>query len=150
MRSMGKLWRAPLARWVAVGLAALLLGAAGWLGWKGRRALGDVDAMLVPTVVLPARAHVPTPRAAAGADRPAAPTSAPPTAPAPTAIPALDQPLTLLLLGADTRPGDTASRTDAMVVIRVDPRAQRVALLSLPRDLWVTIPGHGQARVNAA
>ena len=68
----------------------------------------------------------------------------------PTAQPALDQPITILLLGTDTRPGIAASRTDAIMVLHVDPVARRAALLSLPRDLWVPIPGHGQGRVNAA
>src|SRR5688572_8701659 len=33
------------------------------------------------------------------------------------------------------------SRSDSMMVARVDPQRERVHLLSVPRDLWVTIPG---------
>lgn len=32
----------------------------------------------------------------------------------------------------------------------IDPQQQRVALLSIPRDLWVEIPGYGYTRINAA
>jgi polyisoprenyl-teichoic acid--peptidoglycan teichoic acid transferase len=77
------------------------------------------------------------------------PTALPPT-PMPVAPPA-GGPITLLLLGSDERPGETApSRTDAVIIARIDPHSGRVALLSLPRDLWVEIPGYGYARLNAA
>jgi LCP family protein required for cell wall assembly len=57
----------------------------------------------------------------------------------------------VLILGSDRRPGEGwASRSDAIIIARLDPQRQRVALLSLPRDLIVPIPGYGQARVNAA
>jgi LCP family protein required for cell wall assembly len=46
------------------------------------------------------------------------------------------------------RPG--GQRTDAIMVIRVDPAANRAAILSFPRDLWVSIPGRGKSRINAA
>jgi LCP family protein required for cell wall assembly len=74
----------------------------------------------------------------------------PPATPTPAAPPAGD-PVTVLLLGTDERPGETSpSRTDAIIVARIDPHSGRVALASLPRDLWVDIPGYGQARINAA
>lgn len=58
---------------------------------------------------------------------------------------------TILLLGSDRRPGEAViPRTDAIILVRVDPQQQRIALLSLPRDLWVEIPGYGAARINAA
>jgi polyisoprenyl-teichoic acid--peptidoglycan teichoic acid transferase len=77
------------------------------------------------------------------------PTLLPPT-PTPPAPPA-GGPLTVLLLGSDERPGEAdPSRTDAIIIARIDPHTGRVALLSLPRDLWVEIPGYGHARLNAA
>jgi LCP family protein required for cell wall assembly len=36
------------------------------------------------------------------------------------------------------------------MVLRLDPKSAKASLLSLPRDLWVDIPGHGQAKLNAA
>lgn len=59
--------------------------------------------------------------------------------------------MTVLLLGSDRRPQETTpARTDAVMVMRIDPQHQRISLLSLPRDLMVNIPGYGWARINAA
>jgi LCP family protein required for cell wall assembly len=41
-------------------------------------------------------------------------------------------------------------RSDTIMVLRVDPAADRVALLSFPRDLYVDIAGGGQSRINSA
>lgn len=61
------------------------------------------------------------------------------------------RPITVLLLGTDRRPGEEVTpRSDAILVVRVEPARGRVAVLSLPRDLWVPIPGHGHNRLNAA
>jgi LCP family protein required for cell wall assembly len=58
-----------------------------------------------------------------------------------------------LVLGADvgtkSRQGDRG-RSDSMVVIRTDPDHHRIALLSIPRDLRVDIPRHGEEKINAA
>jgi len=59
-------------------------------------------------------------------------------------------PFNVLLLGADYRPGDTAYRTDTMIVAHVDPQKKKVWLLSIPRDTKVLIPGHGYEKINAA
>jgi LCP family protein required for cell wall assembly len=39
---------------------------------------------------------------------------------------------------------------DAIIIARLEPERRRVALLSLPRDLIVDIPGYGPSRINAA
>jgi LCP family protein required for cell wall assembly len=57
----------------------------------------------------------------------------------------------LLLLGLDRRPGETGpSRTDTMILANVDPARPYVGMLSIPRDLWVSIPGRGENRINTA
>lgn len=59
--------------------------------------------------------------------------------------------VTILLLGNDRRPGESdVPRTDAMLLVRLDPQKGRIALFSLPRDLWTEIPGHGFGRINSA
>jgi LCP family protein required for cell wall assembly len=59
--------------------------------------------------------------------------------------------MTVLLLGLDRRPGEGApARSDAIIVARLEPERRRIALLSLPRDLIVEIPGYGYGRINAA
>jgi polyisoprenyl-teichoic acid--peptidoglycan teichoic acid transferase len=85
----------------------------------------------------------------------AAPNEAIPTLAVLTATPAIplsgSAPITILLLGSDRRPDEVgATRTDTLIVARVDPGLRRVALLSLPRDLIVEIPGYGYSRINAA
>lgn len=55
-----------------------------------------------------------------------------------------------LLIGNDARPGDTASRSDVMVLIHVPQDHSTVQLIHFPRDLWVPIPGHKEAKLNAA
>ena len=60
------------------------------------------------------------------------------------------KPFTVLFLGADYRKGDTAYRTDTMIVAKVDPQAKKVWMISIPRDTRVLIPGHGYDKINAA
>lgn len=58
---------------------------------------------------------------------------------------------TVLLLGTDRRsPDSSAGNTDAMMLFHLEPSGQRIAILSIPRDLYVEVPGHGQARINTA
>jgi LCP family protein required for cell wall assembly len=59
---------------------------------------------------------------------------------------------TLLLIGSDHRAGETdrAANTDAMLLVRIDPGAPTINLLSVPRDLAVRIPGVGDEKLNAA
>jgi LCP family protein required for cell wall assembly len=59
--------------------------------------------------------------------------------------------LTILLIGLDRRPGETGLgyRTDTMMLVSLDPRTNQVGLLSIPRDLYVDVPGfYGMHRVN--
>ena len=51
---------------------------------------------------------------------------------------------------ASSRTDVAGLRSDTMMILRVDPASTRAALLSLPRDLWVPIPGHGNGRINEA
>lgn len=57
----------------------------------------------------------------------------------------------ILLVGIDRRPGEAfVSRTDSMMVISVNPETESMSVLSIPRDLYVQIPGYGQDRINTA
>ena len=60
--------------------------------------------------------------------------------------------VTVLLMGLDYRDwaaGETP-RTDSMMLITVDPITKEAAMLSIPRDMWVAIPGFEYARINTA
>lgn len=56
----------------------------------------------------------------------------------------------ILLLGSDRRPNSTSFRTDVIIVASLHPREGTVALLSIPRDLYVYLPGYSMQRVNVA
>ncbi len=58
--------------------------------------------------------------------------------------------INFLLLGMDTRPGETLARTDTMIFVSVDGETNRMAMMSIPRDTRVEIPGHGANKINAA
>ena len=75
----------------------------------------------------------------------------------------LDQPsnggLTFLLVGSDSRAGlddltnfgDVGgARGDVIMLVQLDAETSDARILSIPRDLWVQIPGNGSNRVNAA
>ena len=58
---------------------------------------------------------------------------------------------TILLIGSDHRQrGGNGSRSDTVMLVRIQPKRNRIALLSIPRDLYVSIPGHGHDRINMA
>jgi polyisoprenyl-teichoic acid--peptidoglycan teichoic acid transferase len=58
----------------------------------------------------------------------------------------------VLVMGIDQREGevDPAYRTDTMIVLTLDPVTLRAGMLSIPRDLWVPIPGYDNGRINTA
>lgn len=43
-----------------------------------------------------------------------------------------------------------AQRSDSMMLVHVDADRRGVSVVSLPRDAWVEVPGHGPAKINAA
>jgi LCP family protein required for cell wall assembly len=57
----------------------------------------------------------------------------------------------IVLLGLDSRPtSGWVARTDTIILMQVDPLKPAVKMLSIPRDLWVNIPGYGENRINTA
>src|SRR2546426_464282 len=87
--------------------------------------LGDHDA--APVRGVPAPAHAPPPLGS-------------------------KQRINILLLGSDNdqKFQQNALLSQTMIVVSVDPAHHQVALLSLPRDLWVDIPGHGIGKIDLA
>lgn len=60
---------------------------------------------------------------------------------------------TILLLGTDhsqAKERSGAQHSDSIMLVRTDPDHHRIYYLSIPRDLYVPIPGHGSERINAA
>nr|WP_277621134.1 LCP family protein [Thermus arciformis] len=70
----------------------------------------------------------------------------------------LRAPLTLLVYGSSPEyagyhkraPERFRGLADTILLVRLDPGANRVVVLSVPRDVWVSLPGYGWHKVNAA
>jgi LCP family protein required for cell wall assembly len=65
----------------------------------------------------------------------------------------LSNPTTMLLLGRDHQNNDRRvglNNSDSIMILRTDPSRHRLVYLSIPRDLRVPIPGHGEDRINSA
>ncbi|MGI8593862.1 MAG: LCP family protein [Solirubrobacteraceae bacterium] len=65
------------------------------------------------------------------------------------------EPQTILLLGSDKRVSTTdplagGARSDTIMLVRLNPQADAVTVMSIPRDLRVSIPGVGSDKINAA
>lgn len=56
----------------------------------------------------------------------------------------------ILLLGIGGQAHDGPDLTDTIMLASIDPVNNTATLLSVPRDLWVTLPGHGAMKINAA
>lgn len=107
-----------------------------------RTTIADLPA--VPVVALPSLPQVQLPVVVGGSE------------PAPT-NPTMPQwqetdRVNVLLLGVDARERDEGgpTRTDIMMVATIDPVDKTAAVLSMPRDLYVEIPGRGEDRINTA
>ncbi|MDH4117829.1 MAG: LCP family protein [Acidimicrobiia bacterium] len=74
-------------------------------------------------------------------------------------MPGSSEPITFLLVGSDSRANLDSTegfgvaggeRSDVIMLVKLHPDDGRAQILSLPRDLWVDIPGHGDSKINAA
>src|SRR5574341_584229 len=81
--------------------------------------------------------------------------------PPPIAIPESNLPpvwdgasrINILIIGLDYRDWEAglgAPRSDTMILLTVDPLSKTAGMLSIPRDMWVNIPGFGYSRINTA
>jgi LCP family protein required for cell wall assembly len=61
--------------------------------------------------------------------------------------------INILFIGLDYREwqqNEGPPRSDTMILFTVDPITKTAGMLSIPRDLWVNIPGFGYSRINTA
>ncbi len=58
----------------------------------------------------------------------------------------------ILAVGSDARPGEqmTRSRGDALQLVGINTRTGSATAIGVPRDSWVSIPGHGREKINSA
>ena len=78
--------------------------------------------------------------------------------PAPSDPEVANEAVNILVLGSDSRisAGDPsqwaagAQRTDSIMLVHLPADRESAQVVSFPRDSWVPIPGHGEAKINAA
>ena len=77
------------------------------------------------------------------------PTGSRPPSASPTVANQTYTAMNILLIGSDSR-GTDQGRSDSFIIVHVSADRKSVYLVSFPRDMWVTIPGNGKAKINAA
>lgn len=111
--------------------------------------LPTATSMPTPTdTPAPANTPTPTPRTFAALD----PTLPTPPVPIPTAVPPFPKPdniINVVLVGNDGA-YKQGGRTDTIIIASIDTEANTATLLSIPRDLYVYIPGWTIERINLA
>lgn len=109
-------------------LLAVVLGYGGYYWFRVNSAMGTVERneTMMPTIAPESRAPEPT-----------------------RAPDAKHDPVTYVLMGSDTR-GEDQGRSDTLMVAYLSGDRDNVYLVSFPRDMWVPIPGYGEAKINAA
>jgi len=115
---------------LVITLAVLLAGAAaaaGYVAYSAKRSVSNIPRVedALPT-----------------GSRPPAATSSAETATSP--------PVNILLIGSDKRSVSENGRSDSFIVLHISADRKNAYLVSFPRDMWVSIPGHGKAKINAA
>ncbi|GAB4467198.1 MAG: hypothetical protein Kow00120_31210 [Anaerolineae bacterium] len=110
-------------------------------------------ATATPTVIFVAQPTRPRPTVAGLFEDYPAPAELPPTA-IPTRMPMANNMgydiINVLLMGLDTHPDRDGSRSDTIIVVSINRTTATVNMLSIPRDLFVYIPGWTMQRINTA
>jgi LCP family protein required for cell wall assembly len=152
MSSVRETWRAMsvASRVGAVALAIVIVGGVVGGGALALNGLGSATPApdlgeLEPTAVPPGTSLPPLPPTPSP-DPFASPSPSPsPTAPGTDPILGVDGRLTVLLLGSDYRPAHPGNRTDAIMIVSVDPVTGETGAFSIPRDTTgFPLPGGGQ------
>ena len=133
LRHPGRGWRIALLSVLAIFLV-LTLATGGLALWVRHSIASGMEFIADPFAGIPTRA--PQQKVAAGEE------------------PAVN----ILVLGTDSRTSasdpsqwkEGAQRTDAIMIVQVSGDRKTVSVMSIPRDSWVEIPGHGQGKINAA
>ncbi len=164
MQRMSRSLRTILGLAFGLALAGCNLPTAS-LGPVGPVVTAPPDATATSTPFLPQpKTSTPLPTAPFTATPPATPTPVNPWGdfPAPSEPSAIEIPrpmdpicfadgvVNIVLLGSDQRPYEAGHRTDTIMIVSLNPQARTVTLLSIPRDLYVYIPGWRVDRINVA
>jgi LCP family protein required for cell wall assembly len=117
-------------------------------------AIQTAVAQIVPTNTPLPPTPTPTPTLQPG-ETPEPTQAGPTSTPNPLAdVAPIDDPraINILLLGIDQRTAvaESSNNTDTIMLVHIDPARNSMGVLSIPRDLWVEIPGYTVARINTA
>lgn len=107
----------------------------------------DPKASATPTPFMPVGTLLPANDQ--GNANPTTKPSATPTAEAQPTLQISDDVVTILLLGSDWRP-ESGYRTDTILLVAINKKTGGTSVVSFPRDLFVTLPGYRQERINVA
>jgi LCP family protein required for cell wall assembly len=140
-----------VALWAAFLLAALLIGYLTFISVRGLVASWEMTDL--PGITI--KDATPVPGQAGAQGTPGAEMLAPVQPVGGPTPPAWDgaNRVSLLIMGLDYRDwesGEGPPRTDTMIVLTIDPINRTAGMLSVPRDLWVNIPGFDYGRINTA
>ena len=58
--------------------------------------------------------------------------------------------LNVLLIGCDSRSNENTGRSDSMILVSINKKTEKIVLTSIMRDIYTSIPGYGNNRLNAA
>jgi LCP family protein required for cell wall assembly len=119
-------------RWLAaliISVAVIVVGAAAAVGYVLTSAVRSISQVERVEGALPTGSRPPEPT---------------------TSAKATYTPVNILLIGSDKRSETENGRSDSLVVVHISADRKNVYLVSFPRDMWVAIPGHGTAKINAA
>ena len=157
-RSRGAPWASLFFTLLLVLFLGVTLYASVLLYQGARHAVESVGTRLAVPIELPKvgsllGAHDQPSQVVAAAPEPAQP-QAQPDMPSVATLPTSTRSrrVNILLLGVDRRPKEKAPpRTDTIIVLSIDPKSGDTSMLSIPRDLWVPIPGYNfNAKINQA
>ena len=123
-----------VGRWIAVSIVGLIvLALLAAIGWYFLRINPSVQQVETIETAFPEESLRPTEAPSEGA-----------------------APMNVLLLGTDSRGeggsllSDLGDRADTILVAHIPPDRETIQIMSIMRDSWVEIPGHGMAKVNSA
>jgi LCP family protein required for cell wall assembly len=135
--------------WILIGVFSLaIVTVAGFYVWF-RLEVGASNSRVDPEIV-EALEEDPTSTTLAPADA-SSPSTTPEGVVLPAVTPEAPTGSNIVLLGSDTRSSSgVGGRSDTIILVHVDPEQDYLSVLSIPRDLRVTVPGHGVRKINAA
>jgi LCP family protein required for cell wall assembly len=147
-------------KWITIGIFLTLLALAGYYSFNTGHYVGITSPFEGAGSFSPTSPGEQTdPAGESDPGESAAPGTDPGTGggPAPVEVPeaqwAGSERVTILIMGLDYRDweaGSDAPRTDTMILLTIDPLSNTAGMLTIPRDLWVQIPGFQFDRINTA